>query len=338
MIGFNLVVLFLKCGLQIAGCIYLKYLKSKANIIPDLFSVTCLNIYAHGDSKPSLVAKSFENGEGSHVAHETIFGDTLTWDVICFACMLLQRKIFSTRIFANIVLDVRVQKKFASRGAAIINSRLIYEVTKQKLEESRNLARVRRKLERIRLRRQTWGVPIYTEHYKVIRSGDARLFEGDSDNEDDSTVMAGLEYHERRFPDSDAAIGTSALEETHSDDNLEGTPHLRKKGGYTVRLPPEDEEPPPMRALNLITRAIDTSPSTALEELGGSGGLPGRGRRKSTRSQSETGLAGHLATTPSPTPGPVSLREVKQDGKEGSEVRTEGREGSEVRTEGSEDS
>lgn len=191
---------------------------------------------------------------------------------------------------------------------------MIYEVTKQKLEETRNLARVRRKLERIRLRRQAWGVPTYQEHYKVIRSGDARLFEGDSDNEDESTVNANVDDHDPKDDEGAANTGSEETEVPEIQSGEEEIPltesevRLRKKGDktYTAHLPAlQDDEPHPLRALNLITRAIDTSPRTALEEAD----MTGRPRRRSTRSQSEIGLA---VRSVSATPSPPVTSEMKE--------------------------
>lgn len=166
-------------------------------------------------------------------------------------------------------------------------------MTKQKLEESRNLARVRRKLQRMRFRRQIWGVPTYQEHYKVLRSGDARLFEGDSDDEDDSTANDDDYYKD---DDSQSYAYSSNLQVTHSDEEeiaeeVEIQLRDKRNRAYTMRLPtPNDVEPHPLRALNLISRAIGKSPRTAFEEAE----QTSRNRRR--RSQLEKGLQNQSAS------------------------------------------
>ncbi|CAL8073643.1 unnamed protein product [Calicophoron daubneyi] len=177
-IGYNFCVILAKCSLQVIGCVYYACMAKQCWFI-QLFGVQCTNpltwsnfLLADHDNCPTV-------SSGLH------------WDVICFICILFQRKIFITRSFGHVVLDLNVQSQFASRGAYLINRKLMLVINEQGIREKRSLEKIREKLDVIQQRQEALGrdTANITEHYIMIRSGDYYLFEGDPEEDDENNFV-----------------------------------------------------------------------------------------------------------------------------------------------------
>ncbi|VDP97373.1 unnamed protein product, partial [Trichobilharzia regenti] len=178
-IGYNFCVILAKCSLQLMGCVYWSRMAERCWLI-QLFGVQCMNPMSWNHFNLPL-------------GHETscaAVSSGLHWDVICFIFIIFQRKVFTSHSFSHVFLDLQVQSQFASRGAYLINRKLMLAIYEQAMEEQFNLAKVQEKINRIQQRQEAFGRSNanVTEHYIMLRSGDYYLFEGDPE-EDDNFVI-----------------------------------------------------------------------------------------------------------------------------------------------------
>ncbi|KAF6778869.1 hypothetical protein AHF37_01475 [Paragonimus kellicotti] len=135
----------------------------------------------------SAVPSSNSAGSVTYDKECTTVSSGLHWDVICFIFILFQRKVFMTQSFSHVAFDLNVQSQFASRGAYLINQKLMSGIREQAKREQYSLEKIREKLDAIQRRQAALGrnTANITEHYVMLRSGDYYLFEGDPEQDDD---------------------------------------------------------------------------------------------------------------------------------------------------------
>ncbi|VDM16676.1 unnamed protein product [Hydatigera taeniaeformis] len=175
-VGYNFCVILAKCTLQLMGCVYWNRLVGhRICWLIQLFGVTCMNPVGWNDYA----------GYSTDIGCE-IVSNGLHWDVVCFAVIIFQRKIFTTSSFRHVVFDLNVQSCFASRGAFLINRKLMQVISEQNMREKHDLERVQRKLDKIAQRQKEAGknTANINEHYILIRSGDYYHFDGDPEDEE----------------------------------------------------------------------------------------------------------------------------------------------------------
>nr|QQY02591.1 piezo-type mechanosensitive ion channel component [Cryptocotyle lingua] len=174
-IGYNFCVILAKCSLQVIGCVYWTSMSNQCWFI-QLFGVQCMDPMSWSRfASPVYDEQCKTVSSGLH------------WDVICFIFILFQRKIFMTQSFSHVVFDLNVQSQFASRGAYLINRKLMTDISEQRAREELSLAKIQEKLAVIQRRQAILGrnTDNITEHYIMLRSGDYYLFEGDPEEDDE---------------------------------------------------------------------------------------------------------------------------------------------------------
>ncbi|THD25148.1 Piezo-type mechanosensitive ion channel component [Fasciola hepatica] len=173
-IGYNFCVILAKCSLQVVGCVYWTRLANQCWFV-QLFGVQCMDPLSWSKFPPPAYDEEC-----------VTVSSGLHWDVFCFLFILFQRKIFMTRSFSHVVLDLNVQSQFASRGAYLINRKLMLVISEQAAREQRSLEKIREKLDVIQRRQAALGrnTANINEHYIMLRSGDYYLFEGDPEEDD----------------------------------------------------------------------------------------------------------------------------------------------------------
>ncbi|KER24443.1 hypothetical protein T265_07873 [Opisthorchis viverrini] len=189
-IGYNFCVILAKCSLQVVGCVYWARMSHQCWFI-QLFGVQCMDPMSWSRFEPPVYDKQCETvSSGLH------------WDVICFIFILFQRKVFMTQSFSHVVFDLNVQSQFASRGAYLINRKLMTDISEQLAREELSLAKIREKLAVIQRRQAVLGrnTDNITEHYIMIRSGDYYLFEGDPEEDDEMPRSAPAKAGKKRKP------------------------------------------------------------------------------------------------------------------------------------------
>ncbi|XP_076448756.1 piezo-type mechanosensitive ion channel component 1-like [Babylonia areolata] len=175
LIAYVVFVLFAKACLQLVGCVYISKLFTNNCWVIQLFGINCLL-----PNKENIIEDALEKG---CVIVEDNTG--LTWDVVCFAFLLLQRRIYSCHYFRHIVDLLDAQSNLSSRGAELINRILLREVEKQKEQENQILVNIKKKMKFLKERqaalRKDFKEP--TEHFQAIRAGDYYLFEEGTEEE-----------------------------------------------------------------------------------------------------------------------------------------------------------
>ncbi|CDS37826.1 protein piezo2 [Echinococcus multilocularis] len=245
-VGYNFCVILAKCTLQLMGCVYWNRLVGhRICWLIQLFGVSCMNPVGWNDYA----------GYSTDIGCE-IVSNGLHWDVVCFAVIIFQRKIFTTSSFRHVVFDLNVQSCFASRGAFLINRKLMQVISEQNTREKRDLERVQRKLDKIAQRQKEAGknTANINEHYILIRSGDYYHFEGDPEDEeaeDETTATATTT--------STSVTTPSSISETPLPQVLPPPP--MHQGARTQAYPPESVQRHHLRA---VWPSIDSAPLDAL--------------------------------------------------------------------------
>ncbi|GAB1603265.1 piezo-type mechanosensitive ion channel component 1-like isoform X5 [Argonauta hians] len=220
LLGFTVTVLLVKVSFQLVGCVYMDLFEINHCWAVKLFGITCLNNF------PQAKDSQCEADQNS-----------LTWDVICFAFILLQRRVFSSHYFRHVVAELEAQRRLASRGAELINCILIRDVLLQKERETEVLSTIKKKMEHLKNKQTGLKKSFYEpeDHFQAIRSGDYYLFEDDSDEVSTESQVVP--------PPTSLNIGESETGAGHAEES-------EKKMG----------------PLQLLSTAIDSGAGTALEK------------------------------------------------------------------------
>lgn len=78
----------------------------------------------------------------------------MTWDTICFAFLLIQKRIFGSSYFSYLVNEIKAQHILASRGVELINEIQVKEVKDQENAEKKVMEKIKMKMDRIRANQQ----------------------------------------------------------------------------------------------------------------------------------------------------------------------------------------
>uniref|UniRef100_A0A8C7I5S7 Piezo type mechanosensitive ion channel component 2 n=1 Tax=Oncorhynchus kisutch TaxID=8019 RepID=A0A8C7I5S7_ONCKI len=149
----------------------------------------------------------------------------IIWDSICFAFLLLQRRVFMSYYFLHVVADIRASQILASRGAELFQATIVKAVRARLEEENKSMEQLKRQMDRIKQRQEKFKSgkkkmlslaqesgdrenPIqlekekvkeketaktkkrqwwrpWVDHASMVRSGDYYLFETDSEEEEE---------------------------------------------------------------------------------------------------------------------------------------------------------
>ncbi|KAG8198468.1 hypothetical protein JTE90_022198 [Oedothorax gibbosus] len=191
LLAYNVTVILLSCVLQLVGCTYFEMLLAKQCWLVQLLGIACQQT-AHNvpkdDGKPSC---RFEPNP------------KLIYDILCFAFLLIQRRLFSSYYFQHVVNEVKAQQVLSSRGAELIHEIQMKEVQEQQVNEKDIMERIKKKMDRIRAYQQKirGGENMEPEtHFQAIRSGDYYMFEDFSDDDIDLELSA---RHKRSMDEED---------------------------------------------------------------------------------------------------------------------------------------
>uniref|UniRef100_A0A1L8DF30 Putative piezo-type mechanosensitive ion channel component isoform x14 n=1 Tax=Nyssomyia neivai TaxID=330878 RepID=A0A1L8DF30_9DIPT len=182
LIGYNVFVITSKTVLQIPGCLFYKPLKEHVCWLIQLLSIVCTQRQKDDTGLTSIKIKCSVNADQA----------SILWDVICFAFLIIQYRIFQSYYFCHVVNETKAGVILASRGAELIEE-LRQKKMKQELEvEARILKKLKFKMDRIKATQKKLLVPVVEEpktHAQAIRSGDYYMFE-DLDDELELDLLA----------------------------------------------------------------------------------------------------------------------------------------------------
>uniref|UniRef100_A0A8C3MAM5 Piezo-type mechanosensitive ion channel component n=1 Tax=Geospiza parvula TaxID=87175 RepID=A0A8C3MAM5_GEOPR len=194
LIAYNVFVITMKNILSIGACGYIESLIQKSCWVIQAFSLACtVKGYHIPTSNPDCKLPSGEAG--------------IIWDSICFAFLLLQRRVFMSYYFLHVVADIKASQILASRGAELFQATIVKAVKARIEEEKKSMDQLKRQMDRIKARQQKYkkgkermlsmnqesseGPEIRKvseeddEGTIMVRSGNYYLFETDSEEEEE---------------------------------------------------------------------------------------------------------------------------------------------------------
>ncbi|XP_076732429.1 piezo-type mechanosensitive ion channel component 2 isoform X1 [Maylandia zebra] len=142
LIAYNIFVITMKNILSILACGYINQLLQDHCWLIQVFSLACTikGYDINTNAKDICEVPSNEAG--------------IIWDSICFAFLLLQRRVFMSYYFLHVVADIRASQILASRGAELFQATIVKAVRARLEEERKSVEQLKRQMERIKLRQQ----------------------------------------------------------------------------------------------------------------------------------------------------------------------------------------
>ncbi|KAK2492109.1 hypothetical protein MC885_007149 [Smutsia gigantea] len=204
LIAYNVFVITMKNILSIGACGYIEKLVQNSCWLIQAFSLACtVKGYKMPDDDSSCKLPSGEAG--------------IIWDSICFAFLLLQRRVFMSYYFLHVVADIKASQILASRGAELFQATIVKAVKARIEEEKKSMDQLKRQMDRIKARQQKYKKgkermlsltqesgegqdirKLSEEDDEMVRSGDYYLFETDSEEEEEEDLRKEDEEPPRR--------------------------------------------------------------------------------------------------------------------------------------------
>ncbi|KAG5319735.1 PIEZO protein, partial [Pseudoatta argentina] len=206
LIGYSVIVIFSKALLQGVGCVLIKELEISACWLVQLLGIACLKKFK--SSSETL------NPTKCTVTSEDI---GMVWDGLCFAFLLIQKRLFKSYYFFHIVDETKAMSILASRGAELFEELHQKRIEIQENVEKTVLEKLKFKMDKIKANQQKIQGPSYKEPqaHKV----------------------------ERQAPLARSPSVSSCVSSGHTPPQ-----------GYRTPLDEDDDEPPPLtpRAASLL--------------------------------------------------------------------------------------
>uniref|UniRef100_A0A7N8WY20 Piezo type mechanosensitive ion channel component 2 n=1 Tax=Mastacembelus armatus TaxID=205130 RepID=A0A7N8WY20_9TELE len=272
LIAYNIFVITMKNILSILACGYINSLIKKNCWLIQLFSLACTikeyNIDTTAEQRCDL--PSDEAG--------------IIWDSICFAFLLLQRRVFMSYYFLHVVADIRASQILACRGAELFQATIVKAVRARLEEERKSVEQLKRQMERIKVRQQKFKRGKEKMLSMAQESGDGQtLVQPEDDDDDAQRTKAKTKKKQWWRPWVDHASmvrsGDYYLFETDSEEEEEDE---EKK----------DEEPPKK---SFLYHAWITDPKAALKARGKEKRKFWKKYTKGVRHRKNKKDAGHVA-------------------------------------------
>ncbi|KAJ7401265.1 hypothetical protein BTVI_97626 [Pitangus sulphuratus] len=191
LIAYNVFVITMKNILSIGACGYIESLIKNSCWVIQAFSLAC-TVKGYRIPTSNLDCK-LPSGEAG-----------IIWDSICFAFLLLQRRVFMSYYFLHVVADIKASQILASRGAELFQATIVKAVKARIEEEKKSMDQLKRQMDRIKARQQKYKKgkermlsmnqessegpeirKVSEEDDEVVRSGNYYLFETDSEEEEE---------------------------------------------------------------------------------------------------------------------------------------------------------
>ncbi|XP_015269845.1 PREDICTED: piezo-type mechanosensitive ion channel component 2 [Gekko japonicus] len=247
LIAYNVFVITMKNIFSIGACGYVQSLMQNSCWVIQAFSLSC-TVKGYDIPADSKICK-LPSGEAG-----------IIWDSICFAFLMLQRRVFMSYYFLHVVADIKASQILASRGAELFQATIVKAVKARIEEEKKSMDQLKRQMDRIKARQQKYkkGKERMLSMNQESSDGQAvqKAPEDDDDDDDDKEKTKGKKKQWwRPWVDHASMVrsGDYYLFETDSEEEEEE----EKK---------EDEEPPRRSAFQFVYQAWITDPKTALRQ------------------------------------------------------------------------
>lgn len=248
LIAYNVFVITMKNILSIGACGYIGALVRNSCWLIQAFSLACT---VKGYKMPEDDSRcKLPSGEAG-----------IIWDSICFAFLLLQRRVFMSYYFLHVVADIKASQILASRGAELFQATIVKAVKARIEEEKKSMDQLKRQMDRIKARQQKYKKGKERMLSLTQESGEGqdiqKVSEEDDEREADKQKAKGKKKQWwRPWVDHASMVrsGDYYLFETDSEEEEE------------EELKKEDEEPPRKSAFQFVYQAWITDPKTALRQ------------------------------------------------------------------------
>ncbi|XP_038602670.1 piezo-type mechanosensitive ion channel component 2 [Tachyglossus aculeatus] len=143
LIAYNVFVITMKNILSLGACGYIESLIKNSCWLIQAFSLACtVKGYNIPTNDKNCKLPSGEAG--------------IIWDSICFAFLLLQRRVFMSYYFLHVVADIKASQILASRGAELFQATIVKAVKARIEEEKKSMDQLKRQMDRIKARQQKY--------------------------------------------------------------------------------------------------------------------------------------------------------------------------------------
>ncbi|XP_061378213.1 piezo-type mechanosensitive ion channel component isoform X5 [Danaus plexippus] len=191
LLRYNVCVVAVKALLQIPGCMFAAAMQEHACWLVQLLGIGCVDKFAGGNIARFLKMQ-YDKDSACSVPQEDI---GLAWDGVCFAFLILQRRLFHSYYFYRVIDESKATTVLASRGADLIEELRQKQMNVQEEQEVKILEKIKVKMERIKAnQKKIQGVmskePVHHDaararppyrppasHQKAVRSGDYYMFD-----------------------------------------------------------------------------------------------------------------------------------------------------------------
>ncbi|XP_075386107.1 piezo-type mechanosensitive ion channel component 2 [Tenrec ecaudatus] len=248
LIAYNVFVITMKNILSIGACGYIESLVQNSCWLIQAFSLAC-TVKGYTMPNDSSFCK-LPSGEAG-----------IIWDSICFAFLLLQRRVFMSYYFLHVVADIKASQILASRGAELFQATIVKAVKARIEEEKKSMDQLKRQMDRIKARQQKYKKGKERMLSLTQESGEAqdarKLSEEDDEREADKQKAKGKKKQWwRPWVDHASMVrsGDYYLFETDSEEEEE------------EEFKKEEEELPRKSAFQFVYQAWITDPKTALRQ------------------------------------------------------------------------
>ncbi|XP_072008355.1 piezo-type mechanosensitive ion channel component 2 isoform X6 [Engystomops pustulosus] len=293
LIAYNVFVITMKNILSIGACGYIDSLIENSCWLIQAFSLACtVKGYDIPMDQKTCQLPSGEAG--------------IIWDSICFAFLLLQRRVFMSYYFLHVVADIKSSQILASRGAELFQATIVKAVKARLEEEKKSMDQLKRQMDRIKARQEKYKKGKERMLSLAQESGEGQDIQ--KHDEDDDEGESGKEKVKgkkkqwwRPWVDHASMVrsGDYYLFETDSEeeeeDETKDEDELRRKSAFQraigkfasaiLALPKSVIKLPKtilqylIRAAKFIYQAWITNPKTALRQ-----------RRKENKEEKERGI------------------------------------------------
>uniref|UniRef100_A0A667ZVD4 Piezo type mechanosensitive ion channel component 2 n=1 Tax=Myripristis murdjan TaxID=586833 RepID=A0A667ZVD4_9TELE len=250
LIAYNVFVITMKNILSILACGYINSLVEHQCWLIQLLSLAC-TIKDYDIKEISLPPEKHCEQPSNEAG--------IIWDSICFAFLLLQRRVFMSYYFLHVVADIRASQILASRGAELFQATIVKAVRARLEEEHKSMEQLKRQMERIKMRQQKFKRGKEKMMSLAQESADGETLIHPEEDDDDERTKAKTKKKQWWRPWVDHASmvrsGDYYLFETDSEEEEE---EEEKK----------EDEPPKKSAFQFLYHAWITDPKTALKERG----------------------------------------------------------------------
>ncbi|XP_013168197.1 PREDICTED: piezo-type mechanosensitive ion channel component isoform X1 [Papilio xuthus] len=146
LVRYNVCVVVVKALLQIPGCIFSGAMQARACWLVQLLGIGCVDKFAGGNIA-RFIKMQYDKDSACSVPQEDI---GLAWDGVCFAFLILQRRLFHSYYFYRVIDESKATTVLASRGAELIEELRQKQMQVQEEQEIKILEKIKVKMERIK--------------------------------------------------------------------------------------------------------------------------------------------------------------------------------------------